>query len=171
MSSCVIFKKDLDNLARKLMKEFYTHVHEDYLLNEFEEVRLKRNFYDEHFTKYFLIDYKNKGFAKPSKDFLSVIKDKELLSKMEASIKENDLDNMSNEDLLKKIETQIQDETLDVDVIYTFLTQMDKQVKLNKDIDFECDEDLFSMKKAFIQLYEVFNYKHKYLNLSYPKFD
>ena len=59
MSSVIIFEKDIEKLGKKLMKEFYYHVHDDYLLKEFDEVKLKRKFYDENLTKEFLSFYEN----------------------------------------------------------------------------------------------------------------
>ena len=153
MSACVIFKKDLDNLARKLMKEFYYHIHEDYLLKEFEEVRLKRKYYDENLTK----------------EFLSFHKDKERKENIEFLYFDNkrykDLVEMKTEDLLKKIETKIKDETLNVNIIFKFFERMNKKLEINKDIDFEIDEDLFCMKKKFINIYNVFHYDYKELEL------
>ena len=60
MSSVIIFDKDIKKLGKNLMKEFYEHIHdEDYFLKEFDEVKLKRKFYDENLTKEFLSFYKN----------------------------------------------------------------------------------------------------------------
>ena len=60
MSSCIIKKKDLQKLGKKLMKEFYYYVHEDILLQEDDLVNLKRKYYDENLTKEFLSFYKHK---------------------------------------------------------------------------------------------------------------
>ena len=59
MSSCIIQKKDLERLGKKLMKEFYDLIHDDYFLTEFDEVKLKRKYYDENLTKQFLSFYDN----------------------------------------------------------------------------------------------------------------
>ena len=131
MSSVVIFKNDLDYLGKILMKEFYHQIHEDYFLKEFEEVRLKRKYYDENLTK----------------EFLSFHKDKERKENIEFLYFDNkrykDLVEMKTEDLLKKIETKIKDETLNVNIIFEFFERMDKKLEINKNIDFELDEDLF----------------------------
>ena len=148
MSSVIIFKKDLDNLGRKLMKEFYHHIHDDYFLKEYEEVRLKRKYYDENLTKQFLSFHENeeKNIHKP---YFGNKRFKDLLE-------------MKTEDLLKNIETKIRDETLDVEIIFRFLDQMNK-LEINRDDDFEIDEDLFCMKKAFIHMYSVYHFDHHYL--------
>ena len=150
MSSVIIFKKDLENLGRKLMKEFYHQIHDNYFLKEYEEVRLKRKYYDENLTKEFLsfcedqekiTNIKNLYFHKTLKDLLK----------------------MNTEDLLSNIETKIKDETLDVEIIFRFLSKMDLNLEINQGDDFELDEDLFCMKKAFINIFNVFHYNYKEL--------
>ena len=149
MSSVIIFKKDLDNLGKKLMKEFYYHIHNDYFLKEYEEVRLKRKYYDENLTKQFLSFHENE-----EKNIVSLYFDNKRFK---------DLLEMKTEDLLKNIETKIRDETLDYKIIFNFLDQMDIKLKINKGDDFEIDEDLFCLKKAFIHIYEVYHSDHYYL--------
>ena len=149
MSACIIQKKDLEKLGKKLMKEFYYHVHDDYLLEEFEEVKLKRKYYDENLTKEFLSFYKNQ-----EKNIESLYFDNK---------RYKDLVEMKTEDLLKKIETKIKDETLNYEIIFNFLDQMDIKLEISKGNDFEIDEDLFCMKKAFIHMYSVYHFDHHYL--------
>ena len=149
MSSVIIFEKDIEKLGKKLMKEFYEHIHEAYFLKEFDEVKLKRKFYDENLTKEFLSFYKNQ-----EKNIKSVYFDNK---------RYKDLVEMKTENLLKKIETKIKDETLDYKIIYNFLDQMDRKLEINIGDDFEIDEDLFCMKNAFIHIYEVFHSNYHYL--------
>ena len=149
MSACIIQKKDLEKLGKKLMKEFYYHVHDDYLLKEFDEVKLKRKFYDENLTKKFLSFYENQ--------------EKNIVSLYFNNKRYKDLVEMKTEDLLKKIETKIKDETLNYEIIFNFLDQMDIKLEISKGNDFEIDEDLFCMKKAFIHMYSVYHSDHHYL--------
>ena len=149
MSACIIQKEDLKKLGKKLMKEFYNHVYSDYFLKEFEEVKLKRKYYDENLTKEFLSFYENQ-----EKNIKSLYFDNK---------RYKDLVEMKTEDLLKKIETKIKDETLNYEIIFNFLNQMDIKLEINKGNDFEIDEDLFCMKKAFIHMYLVYHFDHYYL--------
>ena len=149
MSSVIIFNKDIEKLGKKLMKEFYDHVYSDYLLKEFEEVKLKRKYYDENLTKEFLSFYENQ-----EKNIVSLYFDNK---------RYKDLVEMKTEDLLKKIETKIKDETLNYKIIFNFLDQMDIKLEISKGNDFEIDEDLFCMKKAFIHIYEVYHFDRVYL--------
>ena len=145
MSACIILEK----LGKKLMKEFYYHVHDDYLLKEFDEVKLKRKYYDENLTKEFLSFHENQ-----EKNIVSLYFDNK---------RYKDLVEMKTEDLFKKIETKIKDETLNYEIIFNFLDQMDIKLEISKGNDFEIDEDLFCMKKAFIHMYSVYHFDHHYL--------
>ena len=73
MSACIIQKKDLEKLGKKLMKDFYDHVHDDYMLKEFDEVKLKRKYYDKNLTKEFLSFHENE--EKKFKIYILIIKD------------------------------------------------------------------------------------------------
>ena len=115
MSACIIFKKDLEKLGKKLMKEFYDHVHEKYFLKKFDEVKLKRKFYDENLTKEFLSFYENE-----EKTFRNLYFD---------NMRYEDLVKMKTEDLLKKIEGKIKDETLDYKIIYNFFRSNGYKIK------------------------------------------
>ena len=149
MSSVIIFEKDIEKLGKKLMKEFYEHIHEAYFLKEFDEVKLKRKFYDENLTKEFLSFYKNR-----EKNIKKIYFGDKIYE---------DLVKMKTEDLLKKIETKIKDETLDYKIIFNFLDEMDRKLEISKDADFEIYEDLFYMKKTFIYTYKVYHNYHHYL--------
>ena len=149
MSSCIIRKKDLERLGKKLMKEFYDHIHDEYFLTEYDEVKLKRKYYDENLTEEFLSFYKNK--------------EKKIRNLYFDNKRYKDLVEMKTEILFKKIEGKIKDETLDYKIIYNFLDQMDRELKISKDMDHDIHEDLFYMKKAFIHIFEVFHYDHYFL--------
>ena len=149
MRACIILKKDLEKLGKKLMKEFYKHVHDVYLLEEFDEVKLKRKYYDENLTKQFLSFYENK-----EKTFKNLYFDNK---------RYEDLVEMKTEDLLSKIETKIQDETLHFEIINRFLGQMDIKLQISKSINHEIDEDLFYLKKAFMHMFEVYYHDCLYL--------
>ena len=122
------------------MKEFYNHVYDDYLLT-FKEVKLERDYYDKNLVDKFVNFYKHK-----EENFKNLyFGDK----RYEEIVK------MSPEDLFKKIEGKILDETLDVEIIFNFLDGLK--------LDVELDEDLWYMKKAFINIFEVYHYDYRYL--------
>ena len=149
MRSVVIFEKGLEKLGRELMKDFYDHVYNDYLLKEFEGVKLKRKYYDENLTKDFL------SLSKENMNYYGKLYIK--------NINHDDLFKMKTEELFSKIEDKIKNKTIDYNFVYDFFDKMDENLKINKDFDFEMDEDLFCMKKAFNKLYEVFHHNHIFL--------
>ena len=148
MSACIIEKTDLVKLGKKLMKEFYEHVHDDYFLKEFDEVKLKRKYYDENLTKEFLLFHKNE--------------EKKIQNLYFDNKRYEDLVKMKTEDLFKKIEGKIEDKTLNYKIIFNFLDQMDK-LNIDPMIEHEIDEDLYYMKKAFINIFKLYHYDSHYL--------
>ena len=149
MKACIILKKDLEKLGKKLMKEFYYLIHDKFFLKEFDEVKLKRKYYDENLTKEFLSFYEKK---------------EENFSDLYFGDKRyEDLVKMETKNLLSKIETKIKDESLDFKIIFNFLSKMDIKLKIDKGIDHDINEDLWYMKKAFLHMYEVYYYDCLYL--------
>ena len=147
MSACIIQKKDLEKLGNKLMKFFYQTIHDEYILETFDEFKLQKKYYDENLTKNFLSFYKNK--------------ESETLSFYNSTYE--DLLLMDTIDLFKKIEDKIKDETLDFKFIYYFLIKMDINLQIDKSIEFEIYEDLFCIKKAFLNIYKIFYQDYKYI--------
>ena len=132
------------------MKDFYIEMYNDYLLEEFDTVKLKREYYDKNLTKEFL------NFYEHDKETLKFI----LFNDLEFK----NIDKMNTEDLLSKIETKIKKKTLDVEIIFNFFDKMDRELKINKNDDFEINEDLFCLKKAFLHIYEVYYNDYIYLS-------
>ena len=146
MRACIILKKDLEKLGKKLMKEFYERVHEEYFLEQFDEFKLQRKYYDKNMTKEFLSFYEGE--------------EKKFSNLYFGNKKYKDLLEMETEVLLEKINDKIKNETLNYKLIYDFLSTMDDKLKINKCDEFEIDEDLFCMKKAFIKMFEIYHYDY-----------
>ena len=141
MAACIIKKKDLEELGKKLMQNFYHYVYEDYLLTTFDEVKLHRDYYDKNLVIEFLMFHEEK-----EKNFKDLYFDNK---KYEEIVK------MPPKDLFKKIEAKILNKTLNYKIIFNFLNK----IKL----DFEIDEDLYCMKKAFINMFNVYHHDYTYL--------
>ena len=133
MASFIIRKKDLDKIGKKLMKEVYQHVRDDYMLT-FDEVKSERDYFDKNLVSKFLKFHEEK--------------EKKYQDLYFSNKRYGEIVKMSHEELLKKIEDKI--ETLDLEIIYNVL----KDLKLNPEID----EDLYYSKKAFISIYDVYYY-------------
>ena len=142
MTDLVIREKDIVNLGRKTMKEFYEFLNEDYFLTTFEELKVEQKKLKEYLVNLYLrMIYKVDEIHRDEEKFDKYIKEIEDESKYDKYLKE----------LVDKIE----DESLDIKIIYNVL----ERVKL----DFEIHEDLFVKKKAFIYFYSIYYFYDYYL--------
>ena len=107
MAAVIITKKNLNHLAKSLLKEVYDFLHDEYILSTFEETKVKQN----KFLKYLALNHIN---------ILDFEKD-----------------------------------DINTEVIYEI---MDK-IKLDKEID----EDLYFKKKAFLDIFNIFETDYIYL--------
>ena len=140
MAAVIIQKKDLEELGKKLMLEIYYHVHNEYMLT-YEEVKKEKDYYEKN-----LVD-----------EFLKFHEQKEKIFKnlYFGNKRYEEIVKMSHKDLLEKIEDEIKNKTLNVEIIYRVLDDLK--------LDNELNEDLWYMKKAFINLYNVYHYDYYYL--------
>ena len=148
MEDLIIKKKDLENLGRKLMKEVYKFLHDEYILS-FEEMKVEKDNLEKYLVKfYFKMIYK-------SKYDISLIFEKSKYEKYLKKIEDIIEDEIKYKKYLKEIEDKIEDESLDIKLIFDVLDM----IKL----DIEIDEDLFVKKKAFINIYSVYEFYDTYL--------
>ena len=122
----IIKKSDIENLGKKLMKEVYEHLHDDFTLC-FKGMKEEKDKLEKYLIKFYI-----KKDKKKIKYFPYEIEDK---------IEDKNLDEIkeSYQGVLKSI---IEDEVIDVDVIFKVLE--------NITLCFEIDEDLFCKKKHLI---------------------
>ena len=142
MEDLVIREKDIVNLGRKTMKEFYRFLHDDYFLTTFEELKVEQKKLKEYLVNLYLrMIYKVDEIHRDEEKFDKYIKEIE--------------DETKYDKYLKELVDKIEDESLDIKIIYNVL----KRVKL----DFEIHEDLFVKKKAFIYFYSIYYLYDYYL--------
>ena len=129
MAAVIIRKKDLENLGRKLMKEVYKFLHDEYILS-FEEMKVEK----EKLEKC-LVAFKFRS-------------DNYTIEKKENSwsIKHEDFNESKHEEELKNIEDKIENESLDINLIFKVLNRLE--------LDMEIDEDLFFKTNAFINIFK-----------------
>ena len=108
MTAVIITKKNLNRLAKSLLKEVYDFLHDEYILSTFEEMK------------------------KEQKRFL----------------KNLDLNFISNLDFVK--------DEINTERIYEVMSKL----KLDKEID----EDLYFKKKAFLDIFNIFDTDYIYLD-------
>ena len=134
MADFIIRKKDLENLGRKLMKEVYKFLHDEYILS-FEEMKVEKDNLEKYLVKfYFKMIYE-------SKYDISLIFEKSKYEKYLKEIEDIIEDEIKYKKYLKEIEDKIEDESLDIDLIFEVLDRIE--------LEFEIDEDLYDKKKHF----------------------
>ena len=139
MAAVIIRKKDVERLGKKLVKEIYEFLHDEYILNNFIEMKLvQKKFLKNLVTNYF-------------RTFNNTVTQKG----NSWSIKYEDFDKSKHEEELKNIEDEIENESLDINLIFKVLN--------NLKLDMEIDEDLFFKTKAFINIFKVFDSDYSYL--------
>ena len=138
MAAVIIRKKDLESLGKKLMKEVYKFLHDEYMLS-FKEMKVEKENLEKNLV---ILKFESVNFTVVQKE-------------NSWSIEHEDFDKSKHEEELKKIEDQIENESLDIEVIFKVLNKLK--------LDMELHEDLFFKTEAFINLFKVFNSDYSYL--------
>ena len=138
MAAVIIRKKDLESLGRKLMKEVYKFLHDEYILS-FKEMKVEKENLEKNLV---ILKFESVNFTVVQKE-------------NSWRIEHEDFDKSKHEEELKKIEDQIENESLDIEVIFKVLNKLK--------LDMELHEDLFFKTEAFINLFKVFNSDYSYL--------
>ena len=139
MAAVIIRKKDVEKLGRKLIKEVYDFLHDEYILSTFEEMKEEK--------KKFIRELVLNKFE--SVNYTIVQKENSW------SIKHEEFDESKHEEELKKIEDEIKNESLDTNLIFKTLNSLN--------LDMEIDEDLYFKTHAFINIFKVFDSDYSYL--------
>ena len=158
MTDLVIRKSDIEIIGRKLMKEVYKFLHDDYMLT-FDEMKVEQKKLKEYLVNYYL----SKIYEEKCERFIKKMENKSIYDKNLKDIVDEieydrylkEKENKSKHDkYLKEIVAKIEDESLDINIIFDVLNMID--------LDFEIDEDLFNKRKAFKYFYSVYYYYHKF---------
>ena len=139
MAAVIIRKRDVDRLGKKVMKEVYEFLHNEYILNNFSEMKLEKQRLEKDLVL----------FKFESVNYTIVQKENSW------SIKYEDFDKSKHEKELKIIEDEIENERLNIKLIFTVLNRLN--------LDMEIDEDLFYKNEAFLNIFKVFDSKYEYL--------
>ena len=138
MAAVIILKKDLERLGRKLMKEVYKFLHDEYILS-FEEMKLEKGNLEKNLV---IFNFQSVNYSTVQKG-------------NSWSLTYEDFDKSKHEEELKKIEDQIENESLDINLIFKNLN--------NLKLDMEIDEDLYFKTLGFINIFKVFDSDYSYL--------
>ena len=139
MAAVIIRKKDLERLGRKVIKEVYKFLHDEYILNNFSEMKLEKQRLEKDLV---LFKFQSVNYTITQKE-------------NSWSINYEDFDKSKYEDELKNIEDEIENERLDIRIVFKVLNRLN--------LDNEIDEDLFDKTLAFLNIFKVFDSDYSYL--------
>ena len=77
MTVLIIRKKDLENLGRKLMKEVYKFLHDEYILS-FEEMKVEKDKLEKYLLKFYFKMFDESEYEKYLKEIEDRIEDESL---------------------------------------------------------------------------------------------
>ena len=149
MDEVVIKKKDVDRLAKELLKEIFDFLHDEYILNNFVEMKIEQpkflnNLVSNHIGTLLrqskITEEQRKELVKP---LLNKFIDGKLISRDE-------------EYFSKLVKDAMKDDGIDTEGIYHTLNN------LNLDME-EIDGDLYFKKESFLDIFRVFDTGYTYL--------
>ena len=129
-SSFIITESMLEKCGKKLMSDFVNNIDNVYLIENFREIRLQKDFYNENVVRLYRDFMDRKTNLIRHVDNITVDRMKDFIKNAE-------------------IETKF---------IHEFLSEMDKKLKIDTKLEFELDEDFYCLKKAFLNAYDLFHY-------------
>ena len=132
MAAVIIRKKDVERLGKEVLKEVYEFLHDDYIVNTFEEMKEDQK----KFLKYLVLI----GF-RDNKSLKTKVENDKLVFEI--------IDENKFEEDVKSLKSRVENGSLNTEEIYDILVD----IKL----DDEIDGDLFYKKEAFLDIFRVFN--------------
>ena len=147
-SYCIIFKKDLEKLGKKVMKEFYSLVHDKYMLT-FPEIKLKRKYYNTIILK----NYLEYSLEKLEKDYiLNSLKTTKSESKDETIESKDETIESKDETIESKDETiESKDEIIEPENENDILNVKNLLSKLNV---LELPEEIENLYPKVVEIYK-----------------
>ena len=136
MAAVIISKKDVDRLGKEVLKEMYDFLHDEYILNEFQEMKEVKK----EFLKNVILNHIN-----------TLYRELKITDEKRIELIENFISKKIKEMELK--ENAMKDGGIDTEGIYGTLIRLCK-IK---------DEDLYFKTTAFLDIYRVFEFGYKYL--------
>ena len=139
MDEVVIKKKDVDRLAKELLKEIFDFLHDEYILNNFVEMKIEQSKFLNNLVCNHII-YSNKKGEK---------------NELHKPFLESFFNKKEFEYTSKLVDEAMKDDGIDTSGIYLTL------IDLN--LDEEIDGDLYFKKESFLDIFRVFETGYSYL--------
>ena len=140
MDEVVIKKKDVDRLAKELLKEIFDFLNNEYILNNFEEMKIEQPKFLNNLVCNHII-YSNKKGEK---------------NELHKPFLESFFNKKEFEYTSKLVDEAMKDDGIDTSGIYQTL------INLNLDME-EIDGDLDFKKESFLDIFRVFESGYTYL--------
>ena len=149
MDEVVIKKKDVDRLAKELLKEIFDFLHDEYILNSFTEMKIEQkkflnNLVSNHIST---LKRQSKITEEQRKELVKPLFNKFIDYKLRSSRDE--------EYFSKLVKDAMKDDGIDTEGIYLTLND------LNFYDDIECN--LYFKKESFLDIFRVFDIGYTYL--------
>ena len=139
MDEVVIKKKDLDRLAKELLKEIFDFLHDEYILNNFVEMKIEQSKFLNNLVCNHII-YSNKKGEK---------------NELHKPFLESFFNKKEFEYTSKLVDEAMKDDGIDTSGIY--------QTLIDLNLDEEIDGDLYFKKESFLDIFRVFDTGYTYL--------
>ena len=136
MDEVVIKKKDLDRLAKELLKEVFDFFHNEYIINNFEEMKIEKPKFLNNLVFNHII-YSNKKGEK---------------NELHKPFLESFFNKKEFEYTSKLVDEAMKDDGIDTSGIYFTLNDLD--------LEEEIDDDLIDNKDLFLDIFRVFENRH-----------
>ena len=124
MAAVILRQKDVERLGKELLKEVYEFLHDEYILNNFSEMKLEK--------QKFLKDLVHFKFRRGN----YTLKQEEKSGKVEY------------EEELKNIINEIENKSLDIQLIFTVLNSLNLNEEIDGDLFFKKDA-FINISKVF----------------------
>lgn len=164
-SSFIIPKSMLEKNGRQLMLEFCDSIYDKECLKEHSEIREQRKYWDENVEReYKRLVLKDKHIYKDKDNklitFLTTSLGNIFLNPVTLDFKDEykDLTKLEGKELVEYIKDKIHNSTIEIEFVFEFLNDMTKKLNLDSGIEFEINEDLLCLKKAFLMAYDLFHH-------------
>ena len=139
MDEVVIKKKDVDRLAKELLKEIFDFFNYEYIINNFEEMKIEKPKFLNNLVFNHII-YSNKKGEK---------------NELHKPFLESFFNKKEFEYTSKLVDEAMKDDGIDTSGIY--------QTLIDLNLDEEIDGDLYFKKESFLDIFRVFDTGYTYL--------
>ena len=139
MTAVIVRHKDVGRLGKELLKEVYSFLHDEYILTNFEEMKV-----EQEKLLHSLVHIEFRKFHSTEKQSGNTWK-----------FEYETYDESKFDEDVEKLKSRVENGSIDTDIIFKSL--------INLRLDMEIDEDLYFKRLAFLDLFRVIDTHYIYL--------